>query len=101
MTRLADGETRAGWGVIARSSQGGIDVMFGQVKTTEAHLAFACARVYSNNTTELTAMVQTLSFLGPVTQLPVMHILAYDSKQAAGVCLGTIEARTKVQLGLS
>ena len=40
-TRLADGETLAGWCAVARSLHGRIDVMFGPVITTEDHLAFA------------------------------------------------------------
>ena len=59
-----DGETSAGWSVIARSRQGRIDIMFGPVITTEAHLAFSGARTHSNNTAEVTAMVEALSFLG-------------------------------------
>ena len=39
--------------------------MFGPVVTTEAHLAFAGARVHSNNTAERSAMVEALFFLGP------------------------------------
>ena len=39
-TRVVDGETVAGWGVISRSPRGRIYVMFGPVITTEAHLAF-------------------------------------------------------------
>ena len=49
-TRLADGETLAGWCVVARSPHGRIDIMFGAVITTEAHLAFAGARTHSNIT---------------------------------------------------
>ena len=63
-TRLADGETLAGWSAVARSPHGRIAVMFGPVITTEAHLAFAGARVHSNNTAEMSAMVEALSFLG-------------------------------------
>ena len=44
---------------------GRIDVMFGPLVTTEAHLAFSGARIHSNNTSELTAMIEALSFLGP------------------------------------
>ena len=33
-TRVVDGETLAGWGVISRSSHGRIDVMFGPVVTS-------------------------------------------------------------------
>ena len=38
--------------------------MFGPVITTEAHLAFSGARAQSNNTAEMTAMVEALSSLG-------------------------------------
>ena len=51
--------------------RGRIYVMFGPVITTEAHLAFSGARIHSNNTAELTAMIEALSFLGlrgPVTR---------------------------------
>ena len=57
-TRLADGETLAGWSAVARSPHGRIKIMFGPVITREAHLAFAGARVHSNNTGEMTAMVE-------------------------------------------
>ena len=50
-------------GVISRSPHGRIDVMFGPVIITEAHLAFSGARTHSNNTAEMTAMVEALSFL--------------------------------------
>ena len=39
--------------------------MFGPVVTTEAHLAFSGAPAQSNNTTEMTAMIEALSFLSP------------------------------------
>ena len=77
--------------------------MFGPVITTEAHLAFSGARTRSNKTPEMTAMIETLSFLGPGgpvardANLCVYH----DSKHAAGLCLGTIQARTHVQLALA
>ena len=64
-TRVVDGETPAGWGVIARSLHGKIDIVFRPVVTTEAHLAFSDARAHSNNTAEMTAMIGALSFLGP------------------------------------
>ena len=60
-------------GVVARSSHGRTDVMFGPVITTEAHLAFAGASVHSNNTAEMSAIVEALSFLGPMARLPVMR----------------------------
>ena len=64
-TRVVDGEIFAGWGVISRSSRGRIFVMFRPVITTEAHLAFSGARIHSNNTAEMTALIEALSFLGP------------------------------------
>ena len=77
--------------------------MFGPVVTTEARLAFSGARTHSNKTAEMTAMIEALSFLGP--HGPVVRdkqsCIYYDSKHAAGVCLGTIQARTHVQLALA
>ena len=52
-------------GVISRSPHGRTDDMFGPVVTTEAQLAFSCARIHSNNTADMTAMIEALSFLGP------------------------------------
>ena len=102
-TRVVDGETLAGWGVISRSPHGRIDVMFGPVVTTEAHLAFSGAKTQSNNTAEMTVMIEALSFLGP--HGPVARdeqsCIFSDSQHAAGVCLGTIQARTHVQLALA
>ena len=86
-SRVVDGETVAGWGVISLSPHGRIDVMFGPVVTTKAHIAFSGARTHfnntaemtaiifsrtrthSNNTAEMTAMVEALSFLGQVVYL--------------------------------
>ena len=102
-TRVVDGETFAGLGVISRSPNGRIDVMFGPVVTTEAHLAFSGARTHSNNTADMTAMIEALSFLGP--HGPVARddqpCIYFDSQHAAGVCLGTIQARPHVQLALA
>ena len=64
-TRVVNGETFAGWSIIARSHHGRIDIMFGPVITTEAHLAFSGARTHSNNTAEMSSMIEALSFLGP------------------------------------
>ena len=50
------------------------DFLFGPVITTGAHLAFSGARIHSNNTAEMSA---------------------------AGICLGTSQARTHVQLALA
>ena len=69
-TRVVDGETFAGWGVLSRSPHGRIYVMFGLVFTTEAHLTFSGARTHSNNTADMAAMIEAFSFLGyrgPVT----------------------------------
>ena len=38
-------------------------IMFGLVVTTEAHLAYAGDRIHSNNTTEISSIVEALSFL--------------------------------------
>ena len=77
--------------------------MFGPVITTEVHLAFSGARSHSNNTSEITAMIEALSFLGP--RGPVTHdeqsCIYYDSMNGAGICLGTVQARTHVQLALA
>ena len=77
--------------------------MFGPVITTEVHLAFSGARTHSNNTAEMTTMIEALSFLGPrgpVTRDEGSRIF-YDSMHAAGICLGTIQARTYAQLALA
>ena len=46
----------------------------------------------------MTAMIEAFSFLGP--RGPVTHVF-YDSINAAGICVGTIQARTHVQLALA
>ena len=102
-TRVVNDETLAGWSVIYRSFHGRIDVMFRPVVTTEAHVTFSGARTHSNNTAEMIAMIEALSFLGP--HGPVARdeqaCIDYDSLHAAGICLGTIQARTHVQLALA
>ena len=100
-TRVVDGETSAGWGAIARSLHGRI--VFGPVITTEAHLAFSGARTHSNNTAEMSAMIEALSFLGPrgPKARDANSCIYYDTKHAAGVYMGTIQARTHVQLALA
>ena len=102
-TRLADGETLAGSEAVARSPHGRLDIMFGPVVTTEAHLAFAGASVHCNNTAEMTALVEALSFLLPHDRVArnANSCIFYDSKHAAGICLGTIQSRTHVQLALA
>ena len=101
--RVVDGETLDGWGVISRSLHGRIDVMFGPAVTTEAHLAFSGARAHANNTAEMTALIEAFSFLGPhgTVARDEQSCFFHDSKHAAGVCLGTIQARAHVQLALA
>ena len=84
-TRLADGETFAGWGAVARSHHGRTDVMFGP------------------DITEISATVEALSFLGPPGPVArdALSCVFYESKHAAGGGLGTILARTHAHLGLS
>ena len=81
----------------------GLISFFGPVVTTEAHLAFSGAKTHSNNTAEMTAIIEALSFLGP--HGPVARdeqsCNFCDYQLAAGVCLGTIQARTHVQLALA
>ena len=77
-TRFADGETLVGWGSVARSPHGRIYVMFGPVITTEAHFAFAGARVHCNNTAEMSVVVEPLSFLGPHAPSAVMRTLVFS-----------------------
>ena len=77
--------------------------MFGLVVTSEAHSAFSGARTHSNNAAEMTAMIEALSFFGlhgPVAW-DEQSCIYYDSLHAAGLCLGTIQARTHVQLALA
>ena len=94
-TRVVDGEILAGWSVISRSSRGRIFVLIGLVVTTEAHLAFSGARTHSNDTAEMTAMIEALSFLGPHGPLArdEQSCTYFDSQHAACVCFGTIQAR--------
>ena len=77
--------------------------MFGPVITTEAHLAYSGARTHSNNTADMPAMIEALSFLGPhgLVARDANSFIYCDSKHAAGVCLGTIQARTHVQRALA
>ena len=79
------------------------DVMFGPVVTTEVHLAFSGARIHSNITAEMTAMIEALSFLGPHGPVArdVESCIYYGSMHAAGICLGIVQARTHVRLALS
>ena len=77
--------------------------MFGPVITTEAHSAVSGARAHSNNTAEMNAMIEVLYLLGPRGSVARNEeaCVYYDSKHAAGVCLGTIQDRSHVQLALA
>ena len=101
-TRSAEGETSAGWGVVARSPHGRLHIMFVPVITTDAPLAFAEARL---PTTLLNTRVLLRRFpsLGAMARLPVIHIRVffYGSKHAASICLGTVQSRANVSLGLT
>ena len=57
----------------------------------------------TNNTAELTAMIEALSLLCPHVPMArdEQSCIFYDYHHAAGVCLGTIQARTHVQLALA
>ena len=66
--------------------------MFGPVVTTVAHLAFSGARIHSNNTAEMTAMIEALSFLGsrsPVTR-DEQSCIYYDSMHAASASMSSL-----------
>ena len=77
--------------------------MFGPVVTIEAHPTYSGARIHSNDTAEMSATIDALSFLG--RQGPLTHdeqsCIYYGSLHAAGICLGTIQARTHVQLAFA
>ena len=51
----------------------------------------------------MTAMIEALSFLGHMVQWLEMsnRVFYHDSPHDAGLCLGTIQARTHVQLALA
>ena len=87
-TRVVENEILAGWCVISRSPHGRIDVMFGPVVTIEVHLAFSGARTHSNNTAEMTAMIEALSFLGLYGHVArdEQSCNYYDSVHATGLC---------------
>ena len=99
-TRVVDGETLAGWCVISRSPMG--ELMSCLVPSLPPRLILL-SLVHSNNTAEMTAVIEALSFLGP--RGPVTRdeqpCIYYESMHAAGICLGTIQARTHVQLALA
>ena len=57
-------------------------------------------RTLSNNTAEMIAMIEALSFLGlhGLVVRDEQSSIYYDSMHPAGICLGSIQARTHVQL---
>ena len=57
-THIADGENTCWMGCYQTISHGRTDIMFGPVIATEAHLAFAGARIHSNNTAEMSATIE-------------------------------------------
>ena len=93
---------KTGWSAVARSPDGGLKSMFGSVVTTEAHLANAGARTHSNNTAELSGIIEALSFLGPdgPVACDAQTCIFYDSKHAANICLGTIHFTRKCPSGI-
>ena len=77
--------------------------MFGPAITTEVHHAYARARLHTNSTAELSSAIDALSFLRPTS--PVArdsHACIFnDSKHAAKICMGMIQSRTNVLVGLT
>ena len=77
--------------------------MFGPVITTEAHLAYAGARDSIPTALLNSSFIEALSFLGPSG--PVSRdsqaCIFYDSRHAASTCLGTVQSRANVTLGLT
>ena len=77
-TRLADGETLAGWGAVARSLHGRMHVMFGPVIPTESHLAFAGARSIPIIPLKCRPLSKRSLFLGSLALLPVRRVLVFS-----------------------
>ena len=102
-THSTVGETTAGWGAGARSPDGRLYVTIGPVVATEAHHAYAVARIHTNNTTELSRKIEALPFLGPAG--PVARgseaCIFNETKHAADICMGVTQTRTNVPLGLT
>ena len=74
-SRLADGETLAGWGAVARSPYGRTDVMFGPLVTTEAHLAFAGASVHAKKPLKCRPLQKRSPFLGAMARCALLCFL--------------------------
>ena len=71
--RSSDGDTKAGWCVVRFMK----NILCGPVITTEAHLANAGSRIYSNNTSELSSIFEALSFPGSTARLHTIRALAF------------------------
>ena len=71
-TRAAYGETLAGWSAVGRSPHGRMCIVRGPVITTEAHLAYAGARIHSTNTAELN-IAEALFFARAPCLVPKIH----------------------------
>ena len=101
-TRASEGVTSAGWSAVAGSLEGRLHIVFGPVITTEAHLAYAGARLHPSNTAEPSSIIEALSFLGPSGPLArdSQACIFYDSRHAASICLGIVQSRANVPLRL-
>ena len=93
----ATAHTRAGWGWTARQREGWLDAC-GPVITSRDHNAYIGASVGSNNTGELSAIVEALLF---ASEHEYTHVQIYtDSQWAINVITGRWRARTnKVLVG--
>ena len=65
-THTDDGETTAVWGPIARSLPGVCYVIFGPVITAEVHVAYARASQHTNDTAEISGIIEPLCFLSSI-----------------------------------
>ena len=87
----ATAHTRAGWGWTAKQSEGWLDAC-GPVITSRDHNAYIGASVGSNNTGELSAIVEALLF---ASEHEYTHVQIYtDSQWAINVITGRWRART-------
>ena len=84
-TRVVNGETFAGW--VSLHDLSVEELMSCLVLLSPPRLILP--RTHSNNTAEMSAMIEALSFLGPRCPIArdVESCIYYDSKHAAGVCL--------------
>ena len=98
-----NGETFAGWGVSASSPRVHLTSCLALLSLWELIPLSQEPKHFANNTAEMTAMVEALYFLGPRGSVARNEeaCIFYDSKHAAGVCLGRIQARSHVQLALA